>query len=198
MADDPLKRGPQDRSRISTSKDHEVRCWSQKFGVSPEQLKAAVRKVGNSAKAAVAPCGDLARLASSWLEMTFSRGRRHPWPFIDRLPGGETRPRSDLACVIKGDRGRVGRSSPRWNRTRKNMTRVPLDIPWAKKWPAMRCYGSVAIRTRRLLPCGTCREGGRPAKTSAAASAYAYLVLGVGGVGGRALVLGRGEAWAAA
>jgi len=28
-----------------------VRYWSQKFGVSPEQLKAAVRKVGNSAKA---------------------------------------------------------------------------------------------------------------------------------------------------
>ena len=51
MADDPSKRGPQDRSRISTSEDHEVRYWSQKFGVSPEQLKAAVREVGNSAKA---------------------------------------------------------------------------------------------------------------------------------------------------
>jgi hypothetical protein len=51
MADDPSKRGPQDRSRISTSEDHEVRYWSRKFGVSPEQLKAAVRKVGNSAKA---------------------------------------------------------------------------------------------------------------------------------------------------
>ena len=51
MADKPSKRGPQDRSRISTSKDYEVRYWSRKFGVSPEQLKAAVRKVGNSAKA---------------------------------------------------------------------------------------------------------------------------------------------------
>ncbi len=51
MADDPSKTGPQDRSRISTNEDHEVRHWSQKFGVSPEQLKAAVRKVGNSAKA---------------------------------------------------------------------------------------------------------------------------------------------------
>ena len=51
MADKPSKRGPQDRSRISTSEDYEVRYWSQKFGVSPEQLKAAVRKVGNSAKA---------------------------------------------------------------------------------------------------------------------------------------------------
>jgi hypothetical protein len=51
MADKPSKRGPQDRSRISTSEDYEVRYWSRKFGVSPEQLKAAVRKVGNSAKA---------------------------------------------------------------------------------------------------------------------------------------------------
>jgi hypothetical protein len=51
MADKPSKRGPQDRSRISTSEDYEVRYWSQKLGVSPEQLKAAVRKVGNSAKA---------------------------------------------------------------------------------------------------------------------------------------------------
>jgi hypothetical protein len=51
MADKPSKRGPHDRSRISTSEDYEVRYWSQKFGVSPEQLKAAVRKVGNSAKA---------------------------------------------------------------------------------------------------------------------------------------------------
>jgi hypothetical protein len=46
-----LKKGPQDRSRISTSEDHEVRYWSQKFGVSAEQLKAAVRKVRNSPKA---------------------------------------------------------------------------------------------------------------------------------------------------
>jgi hypothetical protein len=51
MADDPSKKGPQDRSRINTSEGHEVRYWSQKFGVSPEELKAAVRKVGNSAKA---------------------------------------------------------------------------------------------------------------------------------------------------
>jgi hypothetical protein len=51
MADDPSKRGPQDRSRISTSEDYEVRYWSRKFGVSPEQLKTAVKKVGNSAKA---------------------------------------------------------------------------------------------------------------------------------------------------
>ena len=51
MADEPSKRGPQDRSRINTSEDYEVRYWSRKFGVSAEQLKAAVRKVGNSTKA---------------------------------------------------------------------------------------------------------------------------------------------------
>ena len=73
MADDPSKRGPQDRSRISTSEDHEVRYWSQKFGVTPEQLKAAVRRVGNSAKAAVAPCGDLASSSSAWRRVGWRR-----------------------------------------------------------------------------------------------------------------------------
>jgi hypothetical protein len=44
MADDKWKRGPQDRSRINTGEDYEVRYWSEKFGVSPDQLKAAVKK----------------------------------------------------------------------------------------------------------------------------------------------------------
>jgi hypothetical protein len=48
MSDDLKKKGSQDRSRINTSEDYEVRYWSQKFGVSAEQLKAAVKKVGNS------------------------------------------------------------------------------------------------------------------------------------------------------
>jgi hypothetical protein len=51
MTDKPSKRGPRDRSRINTSEGYEVHYWSRKFGVSPETLKAAVRKVGNSAKA---------------------------------------------------------------------------------------------------------------------------------------------------
>jgi hypothetical protein len=37
--------------RINTSEDYEVRYWSKKFGVSPETLKAAVKKVGSSAAA---------------------------------------------------------------------------------------------------------------------------------------------------
>ena len=51
MSDDPKKKGAQERSRISTSEDYEVRYWSKKLGVSPDELKAAVKKVGNSAAA---------------------------------------------------------------------------------------------------------------------------------------------------
>jgi hypothetical protein len=51
VADDPSNSGPQDRSRINTSEEYEVRYWCRKFGVSPGQLKAAARKVGNSPKA---------------------------------------------------------------------------------------------------------------------------------------------------
>lgn len=51
MADDPKDRGAQDRSRINVHEEHEVRYWTQKFGVSKEQLEAAVKAVGVSAKA---------------------------------------------------------------------------------------------------------------------------------------------------
>ena len=48
MSDDTSKRGPQDRNRINLSEDYEVQYWSQKFGVTPERLREAVHKVGNS------------------------------------------------------------------------------------------------------------------------------------------------------
>jgi hypothetical protein len=51
LADDPSKRGSQDRSRINTSEDYEMCYWSRKLGVSPGQLEVAVRKVGSSVKA---------------------------------------------------------------------------------------------------------------------------------------------------
>jgi hypothetical protein len=51
MSDDTTKRGMQDRTRINTSEDYELRYWSEKFGVSQDQLKAAVNKVGNSVSA---------------------------------------------------------------------------------------------------------------------------------------------------
>jgi hypothetical protein len=46
MADDPTKRGPADRSRINVNEDHEVRYWCEKWGVSADELKAAVKAVG--------------------------------------------------------------------------------------------------------------------------------------------------------
>jgi hypothetical protein len=51
MSDDPKQKGGRDRSRINTSEDYEARYWSKKFGVSAEELKAAVKKVGNPAEA---------------------------------------------------------------------------------------------------------------------------------------------------
>ncbi len=46
MSDDKSKAGGTDRARISTSEDYELRDWSKKFGVTPDELKAAVRAVG--------------------------------------------------------------------------------------------------------------------------------------------------------
>ena len=51
MADDLTKRGPRDRDRINIHEDWEVRDWSQKFGVSPDELKRAVQQVGDRADA---------------------------------------------------------------------------------------------------------------------------------------------------
>jgi len=50
MADDKSKTGQQDRSRINTSEDYEVRDWSKKFGVTADALKKAVKAVGPMAK----------------------------------------------------------------------------------------------------------------------------------------------------
>jgi hypothetical protein len=49
MSDDKTKTGGQDRSRISLSEPYEVRDWAKKFGVSKEELTAAVKKVGSKA-----------------------------------------------------------------------------------------------------------------------------------------------------
>ena len=46
MSDDKSKSGQQDRLRINVNEDYELRDWSKKFGVTAEQLKAAVKKVG--------------------------------------------------------------------------------------------------------------------------------------------------------
>ena len=51
MPDDKNKTKPQDASRINVREKYEVEYWSKKFKVTPDQLKAAVAKVGVSAKA---------------------------------------------------------------------------------------------------------------------------------------------------
>jgi Protein of unknown function (DUF3606) len=51
MADDKSKAGRQDRDRINVNEDYELRDWSKKLGVSPEELKKAVQQVGTSADA---------------------------------------------------------------------------------------------------------------------------------------------------
>ncbi len=43
--------GAPDRDLINISENYEVEYWSKKFGVTAEQLKAAVRAVGNSVAA---------------------------------------------------------------------------------------------------------------------------------------------------
>lgn len=49
MADDKGQSGGQDRTRINVNQDYELRDWSRKFGVTPEELKRAVDKVGPQA-----------------------------------------------------------------------------------------------------------------------------------------------------
>jgi hypothetical protein len=51
MADDKNKKGPPDSSRVNIHEDYEVRYWTEKFGVTKEQLIKAVEKAGTSAKA---------------------------------------------------------------------------------------------------------------------------------------------------
>ena len=51
MVDDKTKSGGQDRTRINLSQDFEVRDWAKKFGVTKEELAAAVEQVGSEASA---------------------------------------------------------------------------------------------------------------------------------------------------
>ena len=50
MSDDKRNRGRPDRDRIDVNEDYELRDWSEKFGVSKEELAAAVKRVGPMAK----------------------------------------------------------------------------------------------------------------------------------------------------
>jgi hypothetical protein len=48
MSDNTSKSGSPDRDRISTSEDYEFRYWSEKFGVSKEELINAVAASGSN------------------------------------------------------------------------------------------------------------------------------------------------------
>lgn len=50
MADDPRNTGARDDSRINLEQDHEVSYWSEKFGVSRDELRSAVAKAGPMVK----------------------------------------------------------------------------------------------------------------------------------------------------
>ena len=49
MPDDKSKKQPQDASKVNVNEQYEVEYWTKKFGVTPDQLKAAVSRVGTSA-----------------------------------------------------------------------------------------------------------------------------------------------------
>jgi hypothetical protein len=46
MSDDTTKKGNQDRERINIQKQHEVEYWTNRLGVSEDELRDAVKRVG--------------------------------------------------------------------------------------------------------------------------------------------------------
>ena len=50
MADDPKKTGL-DRKLIALTEPHEIQRWTESLGCTADQLKEAVKAVGNSAEA---------------------------------------------------------------------------------------------------------------------------------------------------
>ncbi|MBR1269289.1 DUF3606 domain-containing protein [Bradyrhizobium sp. AUGA SZCCT0222] len=58
MADDKKKRGGADAALIAMSEAYEVAYWSKKLKITPAQLKAAVKKVGHSARKVEAYIGE--------------------------------------------------------------------------------------------------------------------------------------------
>jgi hypothetical protein len=55
--DDKSKRGTPDRVLIGLTQPYEVREWAKRFGVSEEELRAAVEKAGGSAVAVAKELG---------------------------------------------------------------------------------------------------------------------------------------------
>mgnify|MGYP001074664770 FL=1 len=47
MADDPMKRGAQDRRRVSGSEEHELRYFAEQNGVSMDEARKLIAAHGN-------------------------------------------------------------------------------------------------------------------------------------------------------
>jgi hypothetical protein len=50
MADDLKKTGKPDDSRINANQAHEVNYWAKKWGVTAQQIRDAVKRVGSMVK----------------------------------------------------------------------------------------------------------------------------------------------------
>jgi len=50
MTDDKTQRVPRDAERVNVNEDYEVRYWCEKWGVSEQQLRDAVKRVGVMSK----------------------------------------------------------------------------------------------------------------------------------------------------
>ncbi|HET6804416.1 MAG TPA: DUF3606 domain-containing protein [Frateuria sp.] len=46
MSDNLNDRGPADRARVNVNEDYEARYWANKWGVSQDELRTAVARVG--------------------------------------------------------------------------------------------------------------------------------------------------------
>lgn len=53
MSDDLRKKGVQDRSRINMNEPHEVSYWTEKFGVTKEELQKAIETTGSNSAAEI-------------------------------------------------------------------------------------------------------------------------------------------------
>ncbi|MBB3760787.1 MULTISPECIES: DUF3606 domain-containing protein [Xanthomonas] len=51
MTDDKKNTGSPDRDRINVNEDYELQYWTKAFGVSADELRAAVKAVGPTAAA---------------------------------------------------------------------------------------------------------------------------------------------------
>ena len=59
MSDDLNKKGFQDRSRINMNEPHEVSYWTEKFGVTEEELQKAIERTGSNSAAEIEKALDI-------------------------------------------------------------------------------------------------------------------------------------------